>query len=154
LQASFRFDRRNNLLIATVDGVERHAWECRNTTVGSKTSDPYGYEGMCPPGDYFIGTPQILVQRERPYGFAFTPLIDTPQSMAQRKHGRKGIGVHGGGSGCDDPFCERQGWCPTDGCLRLQNIDNYTPGRFTPCFVTTVQYLQVQCHKNIILTVV
>ena len=35
----------------------------------------------------------------------------------------RGRDIHGGGSGLPDPFAPRQGWVPTHGCLRMQNID-------------------------------
>ena len=35
----------------------------------------------------------------------------------------RGRDIHGGGSGLPFPFAPRQGWVPTHGCLRMQNID-------------------------------
>ena len=35
----------------------------------------------------------------------------------------RGRDIHGGGSGCEDPYAPRQGWCPTYGCLRMHNED-------------------------------
>ena len=35
----------------------------------------------------------------------------------------RGRDIHGGGSGLTDPFAPRQGWVPTHGCLRMQNVD-------------------------------
>ena len=35
----------------------------------------------------------------------------------------RGRDIHGGGSGLSAPFAPRQGWVPTHGCLRMQNID-------------------------------
>jgi RHS repeat-associated protein len=35
----------------------------------------------------------------------------------------RGRWLHGGGSGCAQPFAGQQGWYPTTGCTRLQNDD-------------------------------
>ncbi len=35
----------------------------------------------------------------------------------------RGRDIHGGGSNCEDPFADRQGWHKTLGCLRMQNED-------------------------------
>ena len=35
----------------------------------------------------------------------------------------RGRDIHGGGSGLPNPFAPRQGWVPTYGCLRMQNVD-------------------------------
>lgn len=74
----------------------------------------FGRWGRCPRGDYRLGSP---VEMDEPaYGYHFTPVLGTP--------GRAGIGIHGGGSGLQDPFDKAQGWVPTHGCLRVQNEDN------------------------------
>lgn len=31
--------------------------------------------------------------------------------------------IHGGGSGLTNPYADRQGWVPTLGCARMQNVD-------------------------------
>lgn len=34
-------------------------------------------------------------------------------------------GLHGGGSALQHPLDARQGWCDTEGCIRVQNVDLY-----------------------------
>jgi hypothetical protein len=82
--------------------------------------DVYGHLCKCPPGTYIVGRPQHLNPPEPAYGRAFIPLSDGPD-QAFAKHGRDGIGIHGGGSDLPDPFAPYQGWEWTYGCLRLQN---------------------------------
>lgn len=108
----------------------RHDWECHDVGIADgEPGDPYGHNHKCPPGEYTLGspipsqTPPDPVQ-DAPYGFWFTALWDTPESQAMARHGRAGIGIHGGGSDLPDPFAARQGWEWTHGCLRLQNEDN------------------------------
>jgi L,D-peptidoglycan transpeptidase YkuD (ErfK/YbiS/YcfS/YnhG family) len=33
------------------------------------------------------------------------------------------MGLHGGGTGVEDPFAAQQGWAKTEGCIRVQNKD-------------------------------
>jgi hypothetical protein len=33
------------------------------------------------------------------------------------------MGLHGGGTGLEDPFAALQGWVKTQGCIRVQNKD-------------------------------
>lgn len=35
----------------------------------------------------------------------------------------RGRDIHGGGSGLNEPYADYQGWQPTLGCLRMQNVD-------------------------------
>lgn len=100
----------------------RHTLECHDIGVNDGLlDDPYGIYCMCPPGDYGVSAPEALVPPEIPYGRWFIGLIDTNGNEA--KHGRAGIGFHGGGSAAPEPFIPRQGWYATEGCFRLQNID-------------------------------
>ncbi|MGH3578857.1 MAG: L,D-transpeptidase family protein, partial [Mycobacterium sp.] len=39
------------------------------------------------------------------------------------QEGRHGIGIHGGGTGLEDPYADEQGWVKTHGCFRVQNQD-------------------------------
>ena len=125
---------------STVGAAElRHTFECHDVGMGDGTqADEYGKDCKCPPGNYTLGQPIPSADPpgsdDVPYGFWFTPLIDTAEQDME-KHGRAGIGIHGGGSSCADPFEPRQGWCITHGCLRLQNKDNQT-------FVDSVRYIQ------------
>ena len=115
----------------------KHIVECHDVGIREGMDpDPYGRECNCPPGMYFVGEPQACAIREpdgsvttmhdddEGFGCFFTPLADDPPSNAFLRHGRAGIGIHGGGSALPHPFAPRQGWAATLGCLRLQNIDN------------------------------
>jgi hypothetical protein len=115
----------------------RHQIECHDVGIADGTqADPYGRDCKCPPGLYFVGAPTACAKRnpdgsvttqhddDAAYGCWFTPLYDDPTSDAFQKHGRAGIGIHGGGSAAPDPFALKQGWYATLGCLRLQNVDN------------------------------
>lgn len=132
--------RKLKFFLLTARGAElRHVWECHDVGVNDANvgagSDVYGHLCKCPPGlRYTLGAPQALNPGEAPYGYYFTPIYDDPAGdMA--KHGRAGIGIHGGGSDLPDPFEPRQGWEYTFGCLRLQNIDNAQ-------FAESVRYVQ------------
>ena len=54
------------------------------------------------------------------YGRFAIELIE--QQGQESALGRAGIMMHGGGSGAPDPLAPYQGWYPTHGCVRLQNI--------------------------------
>lgn len=76
----------------------------------------FGHFGRCPRGTFDLGHP---VRVDCPsMGHYFTPLEGTGD--------RAGIGIHGGGTGLQNPMGEDQGWVPTHGCLRVQNKDNVT----------------------------
>jgi len=119
-----------------------HSVQCRDVGVGDAQvqagADVYGQYCKCPPGsNYLVGLPQACatrlpdnkVQQNNPddaaYGCWFTGIADDPNADFS-KHGRAGIGIHGGGTILPEPFAMTQGWAPTEGCLRLQNIDNET----------------------------
>lgn len=122
-------------------GDPKHVFDCHDVGVndGSIAAglDVYGHLCKCPPGvGYILGAPDD--EKEAAYGFHFTPIIDDA-SGDMTKHGRAGIGIHGGGSDLPDPFAPRQGWEWTFGCLRLQNEDNEQ-------FVKSVRW--VQAHRG------
>jgi hypothetical protein len=112
------------------DGSEIFSCETRNATVNSGE----GQYGQCPLGDYLLGSPESIQPPEVPFGFAFTPILDI--NGLWNLHHRAGLGVHGGGSGLPDPFAPQQGWVETEGCWRLQNVDNQA-------FVTIVRHAQL-----------
>jgi hypothetical protein len=132
----------------------RHTIECHDVGVGDQYvtagEDLYGAHCKCPPGKYLIGTPMACATRDSDgtvtvhndddpaYGCWFTPLDDTEPDEAFAKHGRAGIGIHGGGSDLPAPFALQQGWEYTLGCLRLQNVDN------EQIFVPYVRYIKGQ----------
>lgn len=98
--------------------VVRMTCEMRNEAVRRW----FGKWGWCPRGTYLVGSPSRV--NGAAFGEWFTPLFDTAPDGPMHKEGRSGIGIHGGGTGLPDPFAPNQGWKPTHGCLRVQNIDN------------------------------
>ncbi len=84
-----------------------------------------GSNGPLAPGTYVLGTPTPVDPEDmldgeascRAMGPYFIPVNNTP--------GRVGIGIHGGGSAAVHPLNAQQGWFPTLGCIRLQNVDLY-----------------------------
>ena len=86
-----------------------------------------------PPGLYKVGTvwrdyerlgdmpsrqPELL-----PYGWFTLDLIEL--EAQERRYGRAGIAIHGGGSGLGWPGCWQpmQALLPTHGCIRVHNAD-------------------------------
>lgn len=132
----------------------RHTIECHDVGVGDALitagEDAYGHNCKCPPGKYLVGTPVACATRDADgtvtqhspddpaYGCWFTPLDDIDPDDAFAKHGRAGIGVHGGGSDLPKPFALHQGWEYTLGCLRGQNAD------IEAVFVPFVTYIHGQ----------
>lgn len=55
----------------------------------------------------------------------------------------RGRDIHGGGSGLPDPYANRQGWVPTYGCLRMQNVDG-----------VELSYDIINAGNDVVLTVV
>ena len=133
------------------DAAPRHTFVAHDVGVNdghlAAGEDVYGHHCKCPPGVmYVLGKPQQQAVRQadgtvkavaddaQAYGFWFTPVNDDPNGD-MKLHGRDGIGIHGGGSGLADSFADNQGWVPTYGCIRLQNIDN-------AALVNSVQFVQ------------
>jgi L,D-transpeptidase catalytic domain len=95
--------------------------EAHNDSVASNAWRP---DAGCPPGHYMLQAPESNdpSQPSTPdndwvaEGLWFIPLTNIPY--------HDGIGIHGGGS-CVQPneLEPRQGWCPTENCIRLQNED-------------------------------
>jgi hypothetical protein len=88
-----------------------------------------GYEvvgGDTVPGLYLVGGIIPSVEGVDPdsifraYGRYAIELIE--QQGQESALGRAGIMMHGGGSAAPDPLARYQGWYPTHGCVRLQNI--------------------------------
>jgi hypothetical protein len=100
--------------------------EAHGESVECPTLDPlfFGHYGLCPIGDYMLGTPRRNNPGDDEYiaeGSWFIPILDVHDLWVP--DGRSGLGIHGGGTGLADPFLPEQGWALTLGCIRLQNAD-------------------------------
>lgn len=82
-------------------------------------------DGNTPPGLYSLGAPDHIKPNEsdeakNSYGPWFVPLQEEEGQLTRLD--RKGLGVHGGGTGLANPYrAANQGWMVTRGCIRLQN---------------------------------
>ena len=74
--------------------------------------------GDTPPGLYKCGV-IYTTTGEAPYGPFCIDLVDLENQ--ETGNGRAGISLHGGGSGCPDPFADFQPLLPTHGCVRVHN---------------------------------
>jgi len=105
------FDRATNRL--SHDGPTPWSCAASNAVVA-------GLSG-CPNGTYTLGAPEYNEPEEtanlRAMGPYFIPIYNIP--------GHDGIGIHGGGSAAAHPLAARQGFFPTENCIRVQNDDLY-----------------------------
>jgi len=102
-------------------GATFRAWSCeaRNVVIA-------GASGI-PPGTYTLGAPEWIAPEDklndtselstRALGPCFIPIHGVP--------GQPDDGIHGGGSALEHPLAARQGWAPTEDCIRVQNADLY-----------------------------
>jgi hypothetical protein len=78
-------------------------------------------EGPVEAGTYTLSTPEFNEPDEAEdltsMGPYFIPVNNIP--------GHSAVGIHGGGSAAPHPLAARQGFYPTENCIRLQNIDLY-----------------------------
>ena len=94
----------------------------------SVATNAWRSDAGCPPGSYVLAAPESNDPKQQSVvgndwigeGLWFVPIGQIP--------GHKGIGIHGGGSCCPRPpdsnaLKPKQGWCPTENCIRLQNED-------------------------------
>lgn len=89
------------------------SWECHNDF--EEGYNDYGQEReSLPLGVYDHITAELTPEDEQEpaYGTFYITTGDY-----------RGRDIHGGGSSLDDPYAPYQGWCPTYGCLRMQNAD-------------------------------
>jgi hypothetical protein len=138
------FDHAGNL---------RHSWSARDAGINDETTiasaDEYGRYCKAPPGvGYTFGSPQACGPDSpdgQAYGWWFIPINDDPASDFA-KHGRAGIGIHGGGSASPDPFDPHQtALYDTLGCIRMWNADL---GMQTPAEGTLVYAVQYVLSKG------
>lgn len=83
--------------------------------------DVFTHNGRCPAGEYELGAPQAIAPPIASEGAWQIPLIDVNGLWVAA--GRGAIMIHGGGSASPEPLAPRQGFYPTEGCVRLQNED-------------------------------
>lgn len=107
-------------------------WECRDDFVRgyNEAGDP---RGSLPDGVYTNVSAEVT---NGAYGAAYGTFYITTHDPRARD-------IHGGGSGLPNPFAGRQGWVPTYGCLRMQNIDGEELSRMI-----------IAAGNNVVLTVV
>ncbi len=90
-------------------------YECHDDFVAGENDEGQPRESL-PDGNYTVSAEEPGKSRAGSNGPAYgTFYISTGDS--------RGRDIHGGGSGLPDPFAPRQGWVPTHGCLRMQNVD-------------------------------
>ena len=109
-------------------------WEIPCLARGQGADDQWDSNGEdTPPGLYKLG--QLYNDYERvgnnpayelelmQYGWMFFDLVELEGQEV--KHGRAGVGIHGGGSACGWPgaWAPKQTLYPTLGCVRIANID-------------------------------
>jgi len=105
-------------------GKRLFSYDARNDSVADNAWRP---DAGCPPGVYRLLAPESndpskASTEENDWvgeGLWFIPIDGIP--------GHEGIGIHGGGT-CKTPpdsnaLAPRQGWCPTENCIRVQNAD-------------------------------
>lgn len=110
-----QYDRNQQSLIAYSDENKfMGEWECRDAFVPGYNEEGEPHESL-PDGEYpntWAEDKDTASQNGPAYGTFYIHTGDP-----------RGRDIHGGGSGCDYPYDPRQGWCPTYGCLRMQNED-------------------------------
>lgn len=113
------------------------AFDARTDGVNGPGAEVQG--GDTPPGLYRCGL-VTWTRSDEPLAtqHAFGPVfVDLEEQQDQeRRRGRAGVGIHGGGTGLANPLAPRQGWRVTHGCVRAQNDD---AKRFGHLVVTTQQ---------------
>lgn len=124
--AKLRYDGVAKKLEGTdAQGRRVFSYDARNDSVSGKAwRSP---DAGCPPGTYRLIAPESNDPSQASTadndwigeGLWFIPITGIP--------GHDGIGIHGGGT-CTTPpdrnaLAPRQGWCPTENCIRVQNED-------------------------------
>lgn len=110
--------------VKAFDSTGKLLWKAPALARGVNGSD-WRYQGAdTPPGIYKLG----VVYRDfetgnldPAYGWYTFDMIDLEGQ--ETGIGRAGICLHGGGSGCPDPFADYQPLLPTFGCVRMHNAD-------------------------------
>jgi lysozyme len=115
---------KKSLTLFDRNGEAMFSCEAHNDSVAKNAWRP---DAGCPPGRYVLAAPESNDPRRANTadndwigeGLWFIPINGIP--------GHDGIGIHGGGT-CKTPpnqsaLLARQGWCPTENCIRVQNTD-------------------------------
>lgn len=105
-----------------IPGESGPRWEIPARGYGANGPGWWMTGGDTPPGRYRVGKIHPI-SADDPQANAFGPyFLDLIELEGQEmRHGRAGIGIHGGGSGLADPRAPFQGWKITHGCVRVQN---------------------------------
>ncbi len=106
--SSLQFDPTTNTISFYNDSTTV-TYEARNDVTAGRTPINPDFHS----NDVFPRT----IAPSRSYGPGDNTYIDTEHP--------KGKDIHGGGNCSDvaDPYADEQGWCPTWGCMRMQNED-------------------------------
>jgi len=105
------YSRDNDVITYYRDDGSNYPYPCHHDFVAGENENGEP-RATLPNGEYTATAEPYPAENSRAYG---TFYIDTGDP--------RGRVVHGGGSGCADPFAPKQGWRPTYGCLRMQNVD-------------------------------
>ncbi len=107
-----QFQRSKQMMFAVGDeGEVLKSWECRDDYLENPDDD--AVQESLPNGTYEGVSAEVTNGKYGPsYGNFYITTGD-----------ERGRDIHGGGAGCAAPFADYQGWCPTYGCLRMQNAD-------------------------------
>ena len=108
-----QFQRSKQRIFAMDENYEVIAdYECHDDFVEGYNDQGELRESL-PNGDYYDIQAEITYGKYGPsYGNFYITTGDY-----------RGRDIHGGGAGSFDPYADYQGWIPTYGCLRMQNID-------------------------------
>lgn len=103
--------RANKTITYYRDDGSNYSYECR-CDIEDGVSDSGEVRETLPLGNYITNAEPYPGENSKSFGNFYIVTGDS-----------RGRDIHGGGSGCPDPFADYQGWRVTYGCLRMQNID-------------------------------
>ena len=119
--AKIKYSRGDNTIAALdKDGNVLASYECRNEVVPG-TNDEGKPRSPVRTGTYegvHADDPNQIAHDDPAFGSFLIHSMTTDEDGSLN-----GKDIHGGGSSLDNPFNDRQGWCPTYGCMRMQNED-------------------------------
>lgn len=105
------FSREKQEITFISDLGETKTFECRSDFVQgyNESGQP---RASLPLGTYYVSAEEPPAEDCTEFGTFYITTGDP-----------RGRDIHGGGTGLEEPKADRQGWIPTLGCLRMQNID-------------------------------